>query len=94
MMTTHTLKIWPQWFREVESGVKTFEIRRDDRGFKVGDLLRLEEFRAGGGEYTGRSVMRRITYISSRQGINVDAEALGLKDGFCVLGLEPVEQQE
>ena len=84
-MKTHKLKIWPRWFEAVESGLKTFEIRRDDRGFQVGDFLLLEEYRNGVGEYTGRSITRQISYIA-RAGF--DAEAFGLKEGFCVLGLE------
>ena len=84
-MKTHQLKIWPRWFDLVYAGIKNFEVRRDDRGFKVGDFLLLEEYRSGVGEYTGRSITRQISYIV-RAGL--DAEAFGLKEGFCVLGLE------
>jgi len=43
-MITHNLKTWPSYFNEVLSGEKTFEIRRNDRQFQVGDLLILEEY--------------------------------------------------
>lgn len=33
-----SLKCWPEYFRDVKSGKKTFEFRRDDRAFEVGDL--------------------------------------------------------
>ena len=47
-MTTHELKTWPEYFAPTAAGVKTFEVRRDDRGFRVGDRLRLREFEPGG----------------------------------------------
>ena len=59
-MKTHFLKTWPQWFEPIRQGLKMFEIRRDDRNFAVGDLLVLEEFRPGVGEYTGRTLSRHI----------------------------------
>ena len=40
----HTLKTWPVFFADVETGAKNFEIRKNDRNFQVGDFLRLEEF--------------------------------------------------
>jgi hypothetical protein len=82
-MKTHQLKIWPQWFDAVRQGAKTFEIRKDDRNFNVGDELTLEEFKPGVGAYTGRVIEKRIVYIS--RGDN--AEAIGLLAGYCVLGL-------
>ncbi|MCX7610250.1 MAG: DUF3850 domain-containing protein [Ignavibacterium sp.] len=40
-MAVHKLKIYPEFFKEVCSGKKTFEIRKNDRGFQVGDILLL-----------------------------------------------------
>ena len=59
-MKTHELKIWPQWFDAVRIGSKTFEIRKNDRNYAVGDKLVLEEFRPGVGEYTGRKIERQM----------------------------------
>ena len=44
-MTIHELKIWPQYFDAIASGIKTFEVRKDDRGFAVGDTLVLKEWK-------------------------------------------------
>lgn len=38
-MTTHTLKICKKYAGAVMSGAKTFEIRKNDRNFKVGDKI-------------------------------------------------------
>lgn len=40
----HELKIWPPYYREVVNGVKTFEVRKYDRDFRVGDILILKEY--------------------------------------------------
>lgn len=38
-MTTHTLKTGEPYFSAIASGAKTFEIRRNDRGYQRGDHL-------------------------------------------------------
>lgn len=37
----HQLKIAPKYFNAVVAGQKTAELRKDDRGYKVGDVLSL-----------------------------------------------------
>ena len=74
---THDVKILPEYFDAVEGGTKTFEIRFNDRDYKVGDLLCLREYH--GGAYTGRSITREICYIID------DPEYC--KEGYVVLGL-------
>lgn len=41
---THTLKIWPQYYTRVASGSKTFEYRKNDRGFQPDDTVILREY--------------------------------------------------
>jgi hypothetical protein len=41
---THELKIWPQYFSRVADGSKTFEVRKNDRGFQPGDIVWLKEW--------------------------------------------------
>lgn len=38
-MTTHRLKIQEQYADAVLNGAKTFEVRKNDRGYKVGDEI-------------------------------------------------------
>jgi hypothetical protein len=49
-MKEHELKTDPQVFDDVVGGRKTFEIRKDDRGFEVGDSLKLRKTRYTGSE--------------------------------------------
>ncbi|MFP7215891.1 DUF3850 domain-containing protein [Lactococcus garvieae] len=46
-MKTHELKLDIKYFDEVKSGKKNFEIRKNDRDFKVGDILVLKAFNEG-----------------------------------------------
>ena len=75
----HELKIWPPYYRDVENGVKTFEVRKYDRDFRVGDILILKEYN---GEYTGKSVIMRICYALSDPDF--------VKDGYVILGIQGV----
>ena len=66
---THELKCHREPFQALLDGCKRFEIREDDRGFKVGDRLHLREWQPIGpgsveGYYWGREVEFFVTYIS------------------------------
>lgn len=41
-MTTHTLKVLIRYADAIVDGTKTFEIRKNDRNFKVGDKIVFE----------------------------------------------------
>ncbi len=43
-MKVHELKTWPESFRAVRAGAKTHEVRKNDRDFRVGDVLVLWEW--------------------------------------------------
>ena len=43
-MTIHKLKLNAAHYDDSASGIKTFEIRKNDRNFKVGDILELREY--------------------------------------------------
>lgn len=40
----HLLKVHPAYFEDLAAGTKTFEVRRNDRGYQTGDLLTLAEW--------------------------------------------------
>ncbi len=83
----HTLKTWRPHFDAVERGEKPFEVRLDDRGFEMGDLVVLlrwdeEEGRPEPGQGPP-TLLRRIT-------CKLDGGQFGIEPGYCVLGLEEV----
>jgi hypothetical protein len=93
-MTVHELKSWPEFFAPVASQEKTFELRRNDRDYQVGDVLVLREWKPDvlhedEGEYTGRSCRRRISYVLEGLGTQgVIAPLRGLSRGYAILALE------
>ncbi len=76
-MEKHKLKILPEYFKAVCSGEKTFEIRNNDRHFKVGDILLLCEYIPERNKFTGSVVQRKITYITD----------YAQKDGYVVMSI-------
>lgn len=76
----HELKIKPEYFYAVRDGVKTFELRKDDRNYQVEDTLVLKEWDNG---YTGSAICKTVSYILR------GCPEYGLTDGFCILGLKP-----
>lgn len=59
----HDLKCWPEFYQPAIEGIKTFEVRVNDRGFVVGDILHLREYTPSDKAYTGRDSYFEITYI-------------------------------
>lgn len=76
---THALKTIPPFFKDIVEGKKTFEIRKNDRLFKVGDRLLLQEYIPDPGKYTGQEWDGEITYILD----NPDY----CKKGYVVMGI-------
>lgn len=67
-MTEHLLNIWPEHFDAVASGQKTVELRKDDRGYAVGDALVLREWFPPDGDdwahYSGNEIRVIITEVT------------------------------
>lgn len=87
---THDVKCETHYFDAVERGDKTFEVRRDDRGFQRGDVLRLWRTRGEAYDPPGskaRSIELRITYI-------LTGGQYGVEPGYVVLGLSQRVQPE
>lgn len=79
MSQTHNLKTWPVHFDAVRLGIKPFEVRLNDRGFAVDDILRLQEWDPEKKRYTGREVQRRVSFMLVGEfGIPADHAVMGL----------------
>ena len=59
----HELKIWPPYYEAVSDGRKTFEVRRNDRGFQAGDTVELKRWDPKTERYTGEQLTYRIGYV-------------------------------
>jgi len=77
---THDLKIFPEYFLEVLTGNKSFEVRKNDRNYKVGDTLHLLEYCPVEKELTGDLCARKISYI-------LKGGSLGIEKNYVILGL-------
>lgn len=73
----HDVKLGITFFDDVKTGRKTFELRKNDRGYKEGDTIVLHEYKDG--TTTGRTITKKIVYMLE--------DFTGLEDGYCILGL-------
>ena len=80
MAQTHSLKTWPDYFDAVARNEKSFEVRKADRPFVVGDTLLLREWYPDIEGYSGREIWRRIDYI-------LQGGQFGIEPGFVVMGI-------
>ena len=71
----HQIRLAKSYFDDVANGIKTFELRRNDRGYKKGDILEMMEF--ADGKNTGRTVRVLVTYILE--------DYTGIEDGYCIM---------
>ena len=99
---THILKIQHRYWTEIDKGNKTFEVRKNDRSFKVGDLIKFSVLGYYGVPYpaycdTGECAMGnhkgfedknsyRITYILDDRSY--------CKRGYVILGIKKVEDEK
>ena len=74
----HEIKIAAMCYEDVVSGKKSFELRKNDRGYKQGDKLIMLEFKDG--KHAGRIVNADIVYMLE--------DYTGLAEGYCILGIQ------
>ena len=77
----HELKLSTNYFPDVISGKKSFEVRKNDRPFKVGDLLALNEYDTKAKCYTGNSCLVYVDYILDDKNY--------CKEGYVVMSIKP-----
>ena len=83
----HTLKTWPQPLEAVRAGKKTFEVRKNDRNYKVGDFLILMEWNPEELCFTGNEVDVIVTYILKADDIP-NEYGFGLTPGTVIMGIK------
>jgi hypothetical protein len=82
--TVHSIRRGKTFFEEILKGVKPFTLLKDDKNYKVGDILEKMEF--DDGKHTGRSIKQEVIYKLE------DCE--GLVEGYCILGTKIIERPE
>lgn len=79
----HHLKCLEVFYADVITGDKNFEIRYNDRDYKVGDVLVLDEILENR-EYTGRKSAYQVIYLLSWK------DFPGLTEGYVCMGIYSV----
>ena len=79
----HQIRLGAQFFGDVLEGRKKFELRKNDRGYKVGDILEMMEFKDG--RNTGRIVRVNVVYMLE--------DFTGLEEGYCIMGTELIPEE-
>jgi hypothetical protein len=85
-MRTHELKIDTNFLDAILSGEKTFEIRKNDRGFQKGDRVIFKKLEEDGHHHVFSDIATAdITYVLTGWGIEA---------GFCVFGIANVKGED
>lgn len=80
----HQIRLAKSYFDDVANGIKTFELRKNDREYKKGDILEMMEF--ADGKNTGRMVRVLVTYILE--------DYTGIEDGYCIMATKLMKESE
>ena len=72
----HQIRLGASFFDDAATNEKSFELRKNDRHYKKGDILELMEFKDG--RNTGRTIRKLVTYLLE--------DYTGLEEGFCIMG--------
>ena len=88
-MKLHELKIKHEYLVEVDMGRKTFELRKNDRDYQVGDLIRFidikQDNKDGCDIYINEDDLYKITYILK------NVPQYGLDKDYCILAIKKLE---
>lgn len=87
MSTLHTVRSWAHFFDAIKAGKKTHDLRKDDRNYKVGDVLRLERYDNIDGLYTGESLLVDVTYITNRDAPCAFSSSV-VQPGYAILSIQ------
>lgn len=82
--SAHILKCWPEYFQAISTGSKSFELRKNDRDFKVGDTLILVEFDPKTQKFTGFKTKAEVDFLLK--------DFPGLEPGYVVMSLASVRR--
>ena len=95
-MKLHELKILHEYLFDITIGRKTFELRKNDRDYQVGDLIHFIDIREDNitpnkflvEPFIDKNTLYRITYVLK------DVEKYGLDKDYCILAIKKLEIKE
>ena len=79
-MKIHELKTLKEYFWDVWNDKKSFEVRFNDRDYKVGDVLNLKWYIPESNEYMDYSILCEVLYILD--------DPQYCKGGYVILGIK------
>jgi hypothetical protein len=91
-MAIHELKTDSRVFQATKAGIKRYELRKNDRSYRVGDTLILKETQHCGADmaefdfpliYTGEEIQAKVNHI-------LYGPIYGLEAGWCIMNIEAV----
>lgn len=82
-------KIWPQYFDDVASGKKRFELRLGDFDIAEGDTLLLREWDPDKETYTGRQIETEVTNVLKTKDQTFWSKEEADRYGFQIIQIEP-----
>ena len=83
MAKIHALKTVDPYFSMTKNGMKTFELRKNDRDFAEGDLLILQHWIEEEKRFTGDQIVKKIDFVLS--------DFKGLSKGYVILQISDVK---
>lgn len=86
----HILKTVPACWDAVASGEKKFEVRRNDRFFQKGDVVRLRKLTEDGYYATPPGMRFGACDLDFRIGWTLQGGQFGIEPGYIVFSLEPI----
>ena len=91
-MKLHELKIKEDYFNAILRGEKTFELRKNDRDYQVGDLIHFVDIDGNnhiiGNPAYNKKLVFQITYILQ------NVQEYGLDKDYCILAIKKLGIKE
>lgn len=76
----HFLKCIEPYFTAIQQGLKTSELRFNDRDFQVGETIYLEQYFENENRHSGLQIRLEITHVLT--------DFKGLEKGYCILSFK------
>lgn len=79
MSRIHELKTIQPFFDQIKHGTKKFELRKNDRDFRINDILILKEYIPNTDLLTGEILAVKV--------IGILDQFIGIQQGYCIMSI-------